>query len=311
LLDTAFKIARSTAQANFSGAIVTTAGIATLAPPAGDAAIYLAKSGSAKTNLIVGQTGASNRWFMAMGDNTAESGGNAGSNFALSRFNDAGAYIDTPFFINRNDATVGFSSTVTANAFKASGPYALQVTGLEVGSGPTSYTQYPAICNPSYGSMNIYCQHIPGTVVQWALSIASAGTFSFDGSGNGKAPGTWVSLSDLRVKTDIKEIKSALEKIGKLTGCTYERTDLHNLDGTRSMHAGLIAQDIQAVLPEAVFEDKTPDGKIFGEDEPGRLSYATNGVVALLVNAVKELTARVEALEAAAAPAPAKTRRSR
>jgi hypothetical protein len=33
--------------------------------------------------------------------------------------------------------------------------------------------------------------------------------------------------------------------------------------------------------------------------------------VALLVNAVKELTARVEALEAAAAPAPAKTRRSR
>jgi hypothetical protein len=311
LLDTAFKIARSTAQANFSGAIVTTAGIATLAPPTGDAALYLAKSGSAKTNLVVGQTGAFNRWFMAMGDNTAESGGNAGSNFALSRFNDAGVYIDTPFFINRNDATVGFSSTVTANAFKASGPYALQVTGLEVGSGPTSYTQYPAICNPSYGSMNFYCQHIPGTSVKWVMSIASAGSFAFDGSGNGYAPASWISLSDLRVKTDIKEIKSALEKIGKLTGCTYERTDLHNLDGTRSMHAGLIAQDIQAVLPEAVFEDKTPDGKIFGEDEPGRLSYATNGVVALLVNAVKELTARVEALEAAAAPAPAKTRRSR
>jgi hypothetical protein len=139
------------------------------------------------------------------------------------------------------------------------------------------------------------------------MSILSAGTFAFDGGGNGYAPASWVSLSDMRVKTDMQEIKSALEKVGKLTGYTYERTDLHNLDGTRSMHAGLVAQDIQAVLPEAVFEDKTPDGKkLFGEDEPGLLSYAGTGVIALLVNAVKELTAqnvalaaRIEALEAA------------
>jgi hypothetical protein len=248
---------------------------------------------------------------MGLGNQTAESAG-SGSDFSLARYNDAGTFLDTPFFIARSTGAAVFANVVTATRHVASTPYAFQVTGVEVGTGPTSYTQYPAMCDPSYGAMNLYVQHVPGTSVKWAMSILSAGTFAFDGGGNGYAPASWISLSDLRVKTDIKEIGSALEKVGKLTGCTYERTDIHNLDGTRSMHAGLIAQDIQAVLPEAVFEDKTPDGKkMFGEEEPGPLSYAVNGVVALLVNAVKELTARVEALEAAAAPAPVKTRRSR
>ncbi|WP_335989617.1 tail fiber domain-containing protein [Pseudoalteromonas sp. CH_XMU1449-3] len=91
----------------------------------------------------------------------------------------------------------------------------------------------------------------------------------------------FVATSDRRIKADIKPIENALDKVMKLSGNTYIRTDLENTVST-----GVIAQEVEAVLPEAVVE----------EDDVKRVSY--NGVVAMLVEAVKELTAKVKVLEA-------------
>ena len=91
----------------------------------------------------------------------------------------------------------------------------------------------------------------------------------------------FVATSDRRIKADIKPIENALDKVMKLSGNTYVRTDLENTVST-----GVIAQEVEAVLPEAVVE----------EDDVKRVSY--NGVVAMLVEAVKELTAKVKVLEA-------------
>ena len=85
-----------------------------------------------------------------------------------------------------------------------------------------------------------------------------------------------IATSDRRVKDNIKVIPDALEKVSKLTGNTYTRNDL---DGKPS--AGVIAQEVQEVLPEAVTETE------------GRLQVAHNGVIGLLVEAVKELKAIV------------------
>ena len=57
--------------------------------------------------------------------------------------------------------------------------------------------------------------------------------------------------SDRRKKTDLKEIKEGLVKLRTLTGYTYERVDI---DVKRQ--AGLIAQEVQKVLPEVVSEDE-------------------------------------------------------
>lgn len=92
--------------------------------------------------------------------------------------------------------------------------------------------------------------------------------------------------SDRRAKSDIKVIENALEKVETLSGNTYE---LHNTSGGITRSAGLIAQEVQEVLPEAVTQDNEEDGGML------RLNY--NAVIALLVESVKELKAEIEELK--------------
>lgn len=106
----------------------------------------------------------------------------------------------------------------------------------------------------------------------------------------------WVNTSDLRLKTNLKEIKSARDKVKSLKGYTYfKRNNLEEDEHSfYSEEAGVIAQDVQTVLPEAVY-------KISNTDFLG-VSYS--GVTALLVNAINEMiddedvqSKRIEALE--------------
>jgi hypothetical protein len=89
------------------------------------------------------------------------------------------------------------------------------------------------------------------------------------------AAGNITAFSDIRLKTDIEVIPDALEKLCTLRGVTYQRID------TKERHTGLIAQEVQAVLPEAV-----TGGEYLG--------VAYGNMMGLLVEAVKELTAKVE-----------------
>jgi hypothetical protein len=65
---------------------------------------------------IVGRTGTSTRWGVEVGNSDAETGGNAGSDFAIDRYSDAGVYIDTPLEIFRATGAVTFNDAVTMNA---------------------------------------------------------------------------------------------------------------------------------------------------------------------------------------------------
>lgn len=91
----------------------------------------------------------------------------------------------------------------------------------------------------------------------------------------------WVNTSDIRLKANIKEIESAKEKVKSIKGYTYFKRN--NLDEDEysfySEEAGVIAQDVQTVLPEAVY--KISDSEYLG------VSYG--GVTALLVNAINEM----------------------
>lgn len=89
------------------------------------------------------------------------------------------------------------------------------------------------------------------------------------------------AYSDERLKKDIELIPDALSKVSQLRGVTF--TDI----ATEEERTGLIAQDLQKVLPEAVMVHE-------GQEH---LSVAYGNTVGLLVEAIKELTAKVEALE--------------
>jgi hypothetical protein len=92
------------------------------------------------------------------------------------------------------------------------------------------------------------------------------------GDGNvGTKFGNVISTSDERLKTDISTIENALDKVLHLRGVNFTYIQ----EGTKSI--GLIAQEVEHIIPEVVFEN----------DGVKSISYAN--MVGILVQAIKEL----------------------
>lgn len=111
-------------------------------------------------------------------------------------------------------------------------------------------------------------------------TTASNGFYYYN---NIQSTGNITAYSDVRVKDDIRVIENALDKVGQLGGYTYERTDV-----VTPRQTGVIAQEVQKVLPEAVMECAAEDG---------HLAVAYGNMVGLLIEAIKEERAERESLE--------------
>ena len=99
-------------------------------------------------------------------------------------------------------------------------------------------------------------------------------------SGSIKASGTVVQGSDSRLKEDIYPIDNALSRIENIDGVYFTYKD----SGEKSI--GVIAQDIQKILPEVVFEDNN-----------GYLGVNYSGIVPVLIEAVREQNSIIKDLE--------------
>jgi hypothetical protein len=97
------------------------------------------------------------------------------------------------------------------------------------------------------------------------------------------ARGDVTAFSDARVKTNIEVVENAIEKIKAIRGVTFNRTDMEH-DTKR--HAGVIAQEILAVLPEVV--TTTSDGMH---------SVAYGNLAALFIEAIKEQQKEIDELK--------------
>lgn len=131
-------------------------------------------------------------------------------------------------------------------------------------------------------AMDIYAGGTTSSVPSIVFHIgATTNAFTFDGSGNFTAVGNVTAYSDRRLKKDLKRIEGALDKVSLLTGYTYTRID------TGEVQTGLIAQDVQSVLPEAVTVQDNPEQT---------LAVSYGNMMGLVVEALKELRSEVAAL---------------
>jgi hypothetical protein len=120
----------------------------------------------------------------------------------------------------------------------------------------------------------------------WYIRDGSTTRFTFDDDGSFTATANITAYSDRKLKDNLEVIPNALGKVSQLTGYTYDRIDM---DGIRQ--SGLIAQDVQEVLPEVIVNNVDPDS---GEET---LSVAYGNMIGLLVEAIKELKVEVEELK--------------
>lgn len=72
--------------------------------------VILEKAASGQSSVAFGSLGATRRWSIELGNAVAETGTNAGSNFAINRYNDAGVYLDTPLTIVRATGAPSFAN---------------------------------------------------------------------------------------------------------------------------------------------------------------------------------------------------------
>jgi hypothetical protein len=93
------------------------------------------------------------------------------------------------------------------------------------------------------------------------------------------------SPSDKRLKENIKPIESALDKVSKLQGVTFDWKKSDSILEIKE-DIGFIAQDVQKVIPELV-----------RESEGGMLSMRHQGIAPILLEAIKELKAEIEELK--------------
>ena len=104
---------------------------------------------------------------------------------------------------------------------------------------------------------------------------------SIDASGNGTFAGEVTANSDERIKTNIKTIENGLDKVLQLRGVEYDRTDIEK------HQIGVIAQEVEKVIPDVV-----------NENEDGLKSVAYGNLVAVLIEAVKDLKGEITELRA-------------
>ena len=132
--------------------------------------------------------------------------------------------------------------------------------------------------------------HFTDSSLDVFINSTKVGVFASNGDfhANNDIVAFSTTASDMRLKTDIEPITDALEKINALTGYTFT----YDYNGRKS--AGLLAQEVEEVLPSAVFDKKL----VFKEND--NQEYKTlqyDQTIALLVQSIKELKSEIDILK--------------
>ena len=192
---------------------------------------------------------------------------NGGANENISagetiRFNGGGATT-----VSRSGNTISISSTDT-NTDTNTVTTNIAGTGVSVSSGTGNST------------------------ISIGQSVATNATVTF---GEVRSSGDIIAYysSDLALKENISPIDNALNKVMSLGGYNFDWKDSHledrgGVDGkfVKKKDIGIIAQEVQKVLPEAV-----------GKREDGTLGVRYEQIVPLLIESIKELKSEIESLK--------------
>jgi hypothetical protein len=133
--------------------------------------------------------------------------------------------------------------------------------------------------------LNITGGTIQGNLAMTGTLSVNSGSMTYNGSqlyvtGAVYATGNVTAFSDERLKHNITNIDNALDLVKQMRGVRFE-------DQSGEKYVGVIAQEVQPIVPEVVIK----------HEDSGYLSVAYQNLVGVLINAVKELSEKVERLE--------------
>jgi hypothetical protein len=128
-----------------------------------------------------------------------------------------------------------------------------------------------------------------GSIGNYQFNSIGIGTAASTVEGELRATGDIVAFysSDIRLKENITPIPNALEKVNQISGNTYDwKEGYDEIHSHKGNDVGVIAQELEKVLPEVVTERET-----------GYKAVNYEKIVPLLIEAIKELSAKIHRLE--------------
>jgi len=131
-------------------------------------------------------------------------------------------------------------------------------------------------CNGSHMYMDLN-----SGIGNFYIRDGSTTRFTFDDNGSFTASSNVTAYSDITLKKNIEVIPNALDKVMQLRGVTFDRKDIET-----SRQSGVIAQEVEKVLPEVV-----------ATNDEGIKSVAYGNMVGLLIEAIKEQQQQIDELK--------------
>jgi hypothetical protein len=233
----------------------------------GDWPAYIFEKKAGQEASILTYKGGNLRWAVLVGDSGAESGGNAGTNFTIGRYNDAGQIIDAPFAIIRQTGQV-ISGNVTLERDAGAGIRINQQSSV-------SGYFYATIGVANVQGTDHYLQagHSTGVWAGWRLGTGG-GYFEYQNNSTilRSIDGATVQFnppSDERIKKNI--VPTQVDALGALLQVQVSEFDydppgpevLPALRTNSHVRLGFVAQQVEPYTPEAAMStpsDLFPDG---------------------------------------------------
>ena len=185
--------------------------------------------------------------------------------------------------------STGFTGALTGNASTATTAAALTTARTING---TSFDGSANITIPNLvsGSAQVTLSSTTGGGTSAAVQFGSLGIGMAASVTTGRIDATndivAFSSSDIRFKENIKPIENAIDKIRKISGNTYDWKEENKVEhGYEGNDVGVIAQEIEAVLPQLV-----------QTRESGFKAVKYDKLVALLIEGIKEQQLQIEKL---------------
>ena len=167
----------------------------------------LDKGGSTYLSRLWGLTSGSRRWAMDLGDATAEAGSDAGSDFALKRYDDAGTLIDNAFRVFRSNGQGIFYGEFVAPQF-----------GFQSGTGVGG-----SVTQTTSKSTGVTLNKRTGTIITHDAALAAGDTVQFTMANSTVGTNTiailQVNAPTSKYRVDVTAVSSGIVRIA-LTNIT-------------------------------------------------------------------------------------------
>ena len=283
-------------------------------------------SGSANGRVLTSNSSGVGTWQTFSGDNLGNhtasqniilgsywlsgDGGNEGiyiySSGDVSIPEDISCHGDISCNNNIQATNITASSTLQANGYIRTG-----TPSVSYGSGDIAATGSIVSDNvvrtgsptvTSYGSGDIaatddmICDddaYVGDNLLVWDHAGINAGggystAYALHLAGTGASTGGWVQYSDIKFKTNIQNIENPVSRMLQLNGVSYnyKTVEFKEREFPEGKHFGLIAQEVEKVLPEIV-----------QEDEHGDKTIAYIELIPVLLEAIKQQQKDIEQLQ--------------